>query len=171
MIDITSIKKYIIKLTIPTVSFIENEIKEIGLNTYLEYNLNRLDCTKILSCGLKAIQTIDYTYRRILTEIVYTIDNYIEDSDKDNWYIRLLKLHEANIEYEKLNPPIIYGGIKNKRNTNKKENIIKSKSSNKRNKNVDTESNIEKKMTAAEKKLALKAVKLNSLTFKIKPIK
>ena len=43
--------------------------------------------------------------------------------------------------------------------------------SNKHNKNVDTESNTEKKMTAAEKKLALKAVKLNSLTFKIKPIK
>ena len=36
MIDITPIKKYIIKLTIPTVSFIENEIKEIGLDTYLE---------------------------------------------------------------------------------------------------------------------------------------
>ena len=171
MVNITPIKKYMIKLTIPTVSFIENEIKEVGLYAYLEYSFNRLDCTKILNCGIRAIQTIDHTYRRILTEIVYTIDNYIEDSDKDNWYIRLLKLHEANIEYEKLNPPIVYGEDKIKRNTDKKENIIKSKSSNKRNKNVDTESNTEKKMTAAEKKLALKAVKLNSLTFKIKPIK
>lgn len=171
MVNITPIKKYIIKFTYDTVSFIENEIKEVGLDAYLGYSFNRLDCTKTLNCGLRAIQTIDHTYKRILTEIVYVIDNYIKDSDKDNWYVRLLKLHEANIEYEKLNPPIIYGEIKNKRNTNKKENIIKSKSSNKRNKNIDTESNTEKKMTAAEKKLALKAVKLNSLTFKIKPIK
>ena len=171
MVNITPIKKYIIKPTYDTVSFIENEIKEVGLDAYLEYSFNRLDCTKILNCGLRAIQTIDHTYKRILTEIVYVIDNYIEDSDKDTLYVRLLKVHEASIEYEKLNPPIIYGGVKNKRNTNKKENIIKSKSSNKRNKNVDTESNIEKKMTAAEKKLALKTIKLNSLTFKIKPIK
>lgn len=168
MIDLTAIKKYITDLDRFAIQFIKNEIKTVGLIQFLEYNFNSLDCTKLLKSGFRAMQTIGYPYMYKLTETVYTIDNYIEDNDKDDWYIRLLKLHEANIEYEKLNPPIWYGGDKYKNKFEKYTKTNKSKN-NKQNKNIN--SNTKKKITAAEKKLAVKAAKLNNLTFKIKSIK
>ena len=171
MIDLSPIQKYIDEPDSFMTNFVPHEIQRVGLDSFLEYNFYSLDCTRVYKDGLRSMQTIGYPYRHAITEIVFTIKNYIEENKQDEYFERLLKRHNDNLEYEQINPPIWYGTEKDRR---KYEKQYESKDSTKYQVKRTKQQNIDfpdtsKRQTIAEKKLAAKIIKLNSLSFKIKP--
>lgn len=171
MVDISSLDKYIDKSDTDISRFIDSEIKSVGLDCYLDYQFRRLNCSNVYPNGLRAIQTIDYSYRRNIAETVYLIQHYVEECKRDEYLIKLLRLHEDNLEYEQLNPPIVYKQkiTKNKDKT-KDDNAIEAKLKHTRKKSTTTKEK-GSKQTAAERKLAAKVAKLNNLSLVIKPVK
>ena len=171
MIDLSPIQKYIDEPDSFMISFVPYEIQRVGLEKFLEYNFNNLDCTRICKDGLRPMQTIGYPYRKLITEIVFTIKNYVEENKQDEYFERLLKRHSDNLEYEQTNPPIWYGTEKDRRKYEKQYGCSdSSKPKRKRAKQQDIDfPDMPKKQTAAEKKLAAKVAKINALSFKIKP--
>ena len=171
MFDLSSIKKYIDEPDSFMINFIPHEIQSVGLDSFLEYNFRNLDCTRVYKDGLRPMQTIGHPYRHIITQIIFIIKNYIEEDKQDEYFERLIKQHRDNLEYEKTNPPIWYGTEKDRRKYERQyENKDSTKPKLKRTKqqNIDS-SDKPKRQTVAEKKLAAKVIKLNSLSFKIKP--
>lgn len=171
MIDLSSIQKYINEPDSFMTSFVQHEIQSVGLDSFLEYNFHSLDCTRVCKDGLRPMQTIGYPYRHTITETVFTIKNYVEKDKQDEYFERLLKRHSDNLKYEQTNPPIWYGTEKDRRKYEKQYNgSDSSKSKRKRTKqqNIDF-SDMPKKQTVAEKKLAARVAKINALSFKIKP--
>ena len=171
MIDLSPIQKYIDEPDSFMTSFVQHEIQSVGVDSFLKHNFHSLDCTRICDDGLRPMQTICYPYRRTITEIVFTIKNYVEKDKQDEYFEKLLKCHSDNLEYEQTNPPIWYGTEKDRRKYEKQyENKDSTKSKIKRTKqqNIDFP-DTSKRQTIAEKKLAAKIIKLNSLSFKIKP--
>lgn len=171
MFDLSTIKKYIDEPDSFMINFVPHEIQSVGLDSFLEYNFHSLDCTRVCKDGLRPMQTIGHPYRHIITQIIFIIKNYVKEDKQDEYYERLLKQHRDNLEYEQINPPIWYGTEKDRRKYEKQyENKDSTKSKVKRTKQQDIAfSDTPKRQTAAEKKLAAKAIKLNSLSFKIKP--
>lgn len=171
MIDLSPIQKYIDEPDSFMTNFVPHEIQNVGLDSFLEHNFYSLDCTCVYKDGLRSMQTIGYPYRHAITEIVFTIKNYVEENKQDEYFKRLLKRHSNNIEYEQINPPIWYGTEKDRRKYEKQyEGNYNSNSKRKHAKqqNIDF-SDIPKKQTTAEKKLAARVAKINALSFKIKP--
>ena len=171
MIDLSPIQKYIDEPDSFMISFVPYEIRRVGLEEFLEYNFNNLDCTRICKDGLRPMQTIGYPYRKLITEIVFTIKNYVEENKQNEYFERLLKRHSDNLEYEQINPPIWYGTEKDRRKYEKQYGGNDSSNpKRKRTKQQDVDfSDIPKKQTSAEKKLAARVAKINALSFKIKP--
>lgn len=171
MIDLSPIQKYIDESDSFMTSFVPHEIKSIGLDSFLKYNFHSLDCTRVCKDGLRPMQTIGYPYRHTITETVFTIKNYIEEDKQDEYFERLLKRHSDNLEYEQTNPPIWYGTEKDRRKYEKQYGCSdSSKPKRKRAKQQDIDfSDMPKKQTVAEKKLAARVAKINALSFKIKP--
>lgn len=171
MIDLSPIQKYIDEPDSFMTSFVPHEIQSVGLDSFLKYNFHSLDCTRVCENGLRPMQTIGYPYRHVITETVFTIKNYVEEDKQDEYFERLLKRHSDNLEYEQTNPPIWYGTEKDRRKYEKQYNgSNSSKSKRKRAKQQDINfSDMPKKQTVAEKKLAARVAKINALSFKIKP--
>ena len=171
MIDLSPIQKYIDEPDSFMTSFVPHEIQSVGLDSFLEYNFHSLDCTRVCKDGLRPMQTIGYPYRHTITETVFTIKNYVEEDKQDKYLERLLKRHSDNLEYEQTNPPIWYGTEKDHRKYEKQySGSDSSKPKRKRTKQQDINfSDIPKKQTIAEKKLAARVAKINALSFKIKP--
>lgn len=171
MIDLSPIQIYIDELDSFMISFVPYEIQRVGLEEFLEYNFNNLDCTRICKDGLRPMQTIGYPYRKLITEIVFTIKNYVEEDKQNEYFERLLKRHSDNLEYEQTNPPIWYGTEKDRRKYEKQYGSSdSSKPKRKHTKQQDIDfPDMPKKQTVAEKKLAARIAKINALSFKIKP--
>lgn len=162
MLDITPIKQYLEEPTTFIESFVKNEIEHIGLDEYITDCLERLDCTRETVNGFRPMQTIGYPYMRELTELFYAIDNFIDtEENKDVIIAKVLKQHQLNLEFEAINPPVWYGGEKAKR---KFEKTYRKDTSSK------PKEHKPKGPTAAEKRLAAKVAKINSLSIKIKPV-
>lgn len=145
--------KYKVPLDGCDVEILDNRIKASGVDDVIQSQLRFLDCTRTIKGqwgDIRAIQTIDYTYKDELSKLLYVIDNYCED--KVEHYAKLLELHTANIEYEKQNPPIIYK--KKKRNSTSRSS--------------KTTTNPVERKTSKERKAELKIKKLSLLTFKLK---
>lgn len=170
MIDLSPIKKYIDEPDSFMTSFIQHEIQNVGIETFLEHNFNSLDCARVCNDGLRPMQTIGYPYKHIIIETVFTIKNYVQENKQDEYFERLLKCHSDNLEYEQKNPPIWYGNEKDRRKYEKQygsSNNSKPKRKHAKQQDIDF-SDIHKKQTAAEKKLAARVAKINALSFKIK---
>lgn len=168
MVDISPLNNYIDKFNTFIINFVDSEIKSVGLDCYLDYQFRRLDCTNVYPNGMRAIQTIDHSYRVNITETVYIIQNYIGECERDKYLIKLLTLHQNNLEYEKQNPPIVYKQIITKSKAKSKNNdLIEDKPKSTRSKNTTTKEKVPKQ-SAAERKLAAKVAKLNTLSFNIK---
>ena len=100
-------------------AMIDRRVEEKGIEEYLNQQLVYLDCSRIIQ-GMRMMQTIGYPYKREITSYVYALYNLVnfmtvEDSDidkfdKDYWINKLIERHNANVEYEKENPPIWYDG-------------------------------------------------------------
>ena len=94
---------------------IDTNVAEKGIEKYLSQQLIYLDCSRVIN-DMRMMQTIGYPYKREISSYIYaleTVSGNDFDFDKE-WIDKLLERHQANIEYEKSNPPIWYGGKKAK---------------------------------------------------------
>ena len=144
------LKDYIIDID---TRYIENDIREKGIDNALEYKYKLLDCTRLFPNGLRIIQTIDYTYKSIISEFNYVFENY-DKSIKDAWIEKIIQRHLENLEFEKVFNTTIY---KKKSKVSNKNKINKASSKVPK----------ERKETKAESKLKAHALKLNMLKLKI----
>ena len=159
MTDLSPIKKYIEEPDNFMINYIPQEIKRLGLDRFLHLSISSLDASKVWEDGLRPIQTISYIYTRAITEIVYTINTYVEEADRDTWFNNLITQHEANLEYEKEHPPVDYDADKPKAKS--KSGTTKQSSPRRREKD---------KPTVAEVKLANRIAKINMLKLNIKKV-
>src|SRR5574344_824234 len=160
MIDLSSINKYMIELDDIALRMVESHIKENGsLEAAFRKQLFYLDCSRVYSNGMRPMQTIGYPYRREMSVAIY-IAEQMKETLKEQFLIELIELHQRNIEYEKINPPIWYDGEKGKK---KFEEGLKRLP---RRRNGDSKP---KKETSIERKIKEKKIKLSLLTVNFKP--
>ena len=112
------LKDYIIELEQFDINLIKNYVAEKGIDEFLSQQLIYLDCSRIIQ-GMRMMQTIGYPYRRELMIFFYVLDKAVwtdgkQDEHHKEWSNKLIALHEANLKYEEINPPVWYGGKKAK---------------------------------------------------------
>lgn len=146
MIDLSILDNYVIELDFFTKSFIEQRVRNYGVDKVLENQFKSLDCSQLTSDGRRVQQTTGYAYKNELTQTLYIIQNYKKDNDV--LYSRLQTLHEANLKFEEDNPPEVSTWKEKKKRTKREPK--------------------EKKESAAERKLKAKALKLSTLKLNIK---
>ena len=104
------IKKYHIDLDDADRAIINKRVGEKGIEEYLNQQLVYLDCSRIIQ-GMRMMQTIGYPYKREITSYLYACNGLAEDPEyEQKWIDKLIEHHNANVEYEKENPPIWYDG-------------------------------------------------------------
>ena len=120
--EYTELRDYITSLDDSDHKMIDQRVAEKGIEEYLNQQLVYLDCSRIIQ-GMRMMQTIGYPYQREISSYLYALENWNstvtcpDDYDKnpdEYWVDKLLERHQANLEYEKENPPIWYGGKKAK---------------------------------------------------------
>lgn len=167
MVDISCLDEYIIELVDKYYKSAENDMNRLGLDEYINTTLNYLDCTRICSNGQRAMQTIGYIYAKNMAQIVHIISNFSEGEKQDELFTRLLERHNLNLEFEKTTPPEWYS-----KDGEQKFNKLKTKEDKPKKERKKREPKIsrEKGPSAAERKLAAKVAKINSLSINL-PIK
>ena len=113
--ELTELRNYIISLDDSDHKMIDKRVAEKGIEGYLNQQLIYLDCSRIIK-GMRMMQTIGYPYQREISSYLYALETVAGndfDFDKE-WINKLLKRHQANLEYEKENLPVWYGGKKAK---------------------------------------------------------
>lgn len=116
------LKDYIVPLKEADIDSIRREVAEKGLGNYLLQQLHYLDATKTMSNGMRPEQTISFVYNLDISKYLYVVNKYIKENT-EYWLNKLIERHEANLAYEKENPPIVYDA----RNINKPKRIRKAK--------------------------------------------
>ena len=113
--EYTELRDYITSLDDSDHKMIDQRVAEKGIEGYLNQQLVYLDCSRIIQ-GMRMMQTIGYPYQREISSYIYALETVAgNDFDFDKkWINKLLERHQANLEYEKENPPIWYGGKKAK---------------------------------------------------------
>ena len=159
--------EYITSLDDADRHMIEQKIAEQGIEKYLTQQLVYLDCSRIIN-DMRMMQTIGYPYQREISSYIYALETVAGndfDFDKE-WIDKLLECHQANLEYEKENPPIWYGGKKAKDKWDKEHGKHP-----RRKKSIEgTLPGMGKEISNKERLKKLSA-QFGNLTFKIKPIK
>ena len=148
---------------------IDNKVAEKGIDEYLTQQLIYLDCSRLYKDGSRAMQTIGYPYQREITSYIYVLEKAVwldgyQDKHKQKWIDKLLERHNANLEYERDNPPIWYGGKKAKAKWDKEH---KDKHPRRRNVVQSTIPGMGKEISNVERLKRLSA-EFGNLTFKIK---
>lgn len=131
MYSIEPIKDYIGNPSKFYTTLATHDIDKNGFNHFFKFELECLDCSIVWDNGMRPHQTINFGYRNDMGITVNMIEKYIEDDvEKQEYYQQLIDLHNKNLEYEKINPPIVYSKKRSsKSNTTKatKEKPIKEK--------------------------------------------
>ena len=165
--EYTKLRNYITSLDDSDRKIIDKKVAEKGIEEYLNQQLIYLDCSRIIK-GIRMMQTIGYPYQREISSYLYALETVAGndfDFDKE-WINKLLKCHQANLEYEKENPPIWYGGKKAKDKWDKEHGKHP-----RRKKVVEgTIPGMGKEISNKERLKKLSA-QFGNLTFKIKPPK
>lgn len=100
--------KYIVEPDVNKYVYVK-QLEEKGLRPFIEDRLAWLDCTKMTKNGRYRInQTINIFYKILIGECMLAFRVCQNDKDFDELYKKVNDIHEANLEYEKENPPIIY---------------------------------------------------------------
>lgn len=161
--ELTELRNYITTLDDADHKMIDQRVAEKGIEKYLNQQLVYLDCSRIIQ-GVRMMQTIGYPYQREISSYLYAVEMHAVH--KHIWENKLIELHHANLEYEKENPPIWYGGKKAKDKWDKEHGKHP-----RRNKVVEqTLPGMGKEISNKEKLKKLSA-QFGNLTFKIKPPK
>ena len=116
------LKDYIIPLKEADIDSIRREVAEKGLGNYLLQQLHYLDSTRTMSNGMRPEQTISFVYSLDVSKYLYIVNTCIKENIQ-YWLDKLIERHEANLAYEKENPPIVY----DTRKINKPKNTRKAK--------------------------------------------
>lgn len=163
MVDLTPINPWLEKGSLNSIVYAVSTISRIGFEEWFKSQLEVfLNCSRTFSDGRRCTQTNDIRYAKEMLTTVKMIENYAEDKE-DECYIKLLKLHKANLEFEAVN-----GLEYSVKGDNKKKQSSVTK---KRNKQTSLDiGDKPKKETAAERKLKAHAIKLNAVTFKPKSV-
>ena len=165
--EYTELRDYITSLDDSDRDMIDQRVAEKGIEGYLNQQLVYLDCSRIIQ-GMRMMQTIGYPYQREISYYIYALETVAGndfDFDKE-WIDKLLERHQANLEYEKENPPIWYGGKKAKDKWDKEHGKHP-----RRKKSIEgTIAGMGKEISNKEKLKKLTA-QFGNLTFKIKPPK
>ena len=90
-------------------AMIDRRVEEKGIKEYLNQQLVYLDCSRVIQ-GMRMMQTIGYPYKREISSYIYVLTELNVSDDNIYWIDKLIERHNANIEYEKENPPIWYDG-------------------------------------------------------------
>ena len=165
--DYTKLRNYITSLDDSDREIIDKRVAEKGIEGYLNQQLIYLDCSRIIQ-GMRMMQTIGYPYQREISSYLYALETVAgNDFDFDEeWINKLLERHQANLEYEKENPPVWYGGKKAKDKWDKEHGKHP-----RRKKVVEgTIPGMGKEISNKERLKKLSA-QFGNLTFKIKPTK
>ena len=165
--QVKGLEQYICTLDKNDYNMIDNKVAEKGIENYLSQQLIYLDCSRILQ-GMRMMQTIGYPYQREISSYLYaweTVAGNDFDFDKE-WINKLLERHQANLEFEKENPPIWYGGKKAKDKWDKEHG----KHPRRKKSSEGTIPGMGKEISNKERLKKLSA-QFGNLTFKIKPIK
>ena len=161
--DYTKLRNYITSLDDSDRKIIDKKVAEKGIEEYLNQQLIYLDCSRIIK-GMRMMQTIGYPYQREISSYLYAVEMHAVH--KHIWENKLLERHKANLEYEKENPPIWYGGKKAKDKWDKEHGKHP-----RRKKVVEgTIPGMGKEISNKERLKKLSA-QFGNLTFKIKPPK
>ena len=110
--DIT--KQYYTELDDVDKRMIDERVAAKGIEGYLEQQLIYLDCSRIIK-GMRMMQTIGYPYKREISSYIYVLSRAVwtdgcQDKHKEEWINKLIERHNANLEYERTNPPVWYDG-------------------------------------------------------------
>ena len=104
------IKTYHTELDDSDKYMIDARVAEKGIEGYLNQQLVYLDCSRIIQ-GMRMMQTIGYPYEREISSYIYAVNGLAEDPEREQiWINKLIERHQANLEYEKENPPVWYDG-------------------------------------------------------------
>ena len=108
--EYTELRDYIISLDDSDRKMINQKVAEKGIEGYLNQQLIYLDCSRIIQ-GMRMMQTIGYPYQREISSYLYALSGLAEDPEYEQvWLNKLLERHQANLNYEKENPPVWYDG-------------------------------------------------------------
>ena len=165
--EYTELRDYITSLDDSDRDMIDQRVAEKGIEGYLNQQLIYLDCSRILQ-GMRMMQTIGYPYQREISSYLYALETVAGndfDFDKE-WINKLLERHQANLEYEKENPPIWYGGKKAKDKWDKEHGKHP-----RRKKSIESTLPGMGKEISNKEKLKKLSAQFGNLTFKIKPPK
>ena len=165
--ELTELRDYITTLDDADHRMINQRVAEKGIEGYLNQQLVYLDCSRIIQ-GMRMMQTIGYPYQREISSYLYALETVAGndfDFDKE-WINKLLVRHQANLEYEKENPPIWYGGKKAKDKWDKEHG----KHPRRKKVSEQTIPGMGKEISNKERLKKLSA-QFDNLTFKIKPAK
>lgn len=125
MIEFPIPKEYTRQLDDIDKRFCTNYVAEHGVDGAIERQFQYLDCTRVKD-NLRLMQTIGVPYQYEMSKLAYILYTYLADDEeaKLKYYLdKLAKLHKANLDYERDNPPIVYDKTKkvaNARTTQKK---------------------------------------------------
>lgn len=157
-------QKYLIELEELDKRDIKYDVKRKGLKETIDYYLHLIDCTRIYPDGSRPNQTINYQYLTYISRLFYILDKSLNSQKPlitkeyyDETINKIKSIHENNLNFEKINPPIVYSK-KNKTTKTPKDKADKPAVKRER----------QKKPTKAELKLAEKVSKLNKLTVNFK---
>ena len=161
--DYTKLRNYITSLDDSDREIIDKRVAEKGIEGYLNQQLIYLDCSRIIK-GMRMMQTIGYPYQREISSYLYAVE--MHTVHKHIWEEKLLERHQANLAYEKENPPVWYGGKKAKDKWDKEHGKHP-----RRKKSIEgTIPGMGKEISNKERLKKLSA-QFGNLTFKIKPPK
>ena len=104
----TTIDNYIVELDDMYLKMMDNKVKNNGLYPTLKEHTKYLDCTQVWKSGMRPIQTPFYPYRVEVSTFIYFINKINNKIIRKKYYDMLLEIHHKNLEYEKINPPIMY---------------------------------------------------------------
>lgn len=87
-----------------------SELKHEDASSVLYRHLEYIDCTKTISNGMRIIQTINRNYNFELHRLFCLLDTIKEENEDlyNEVSNRILEIHNNNLEFEKVVPPIIY---------------------------------------------------------------
>ena len=165
--EYTELRDYITSLDDSDRKMIDQRVAEKGIEGYLNQQLVYLDCSRIIQ-GMRMMQTIGYPYQREISSYLYALETVAGndfDFDKE-WINKLLEKHQANLEFEKENPPVWYGGKKAKDKWDKEHG----KHPRRKKVSEGTIPGMGKEISNKERLRKLNA-NFSGLTFKIKPPK
>lgn len=155
------LKPYYRKVTPITKELLKSIIDKIGFDTYFEEQISSfINCTKILPGGIRPMMTSYGIYKDEISNTLEMIEELPSSENKAQYLTTLVKAHLDNLEFE-ANNPYDYKPTKVKRsNPRRKDNEQLT---------MEGLESKPKKETAAERKLKQTALKLNKLSFNLKP--